>query len=179
MMSLSGSVVRALGYLADTSKLVALADTARGYAAAFANAMSSGIHAIAGGIVSALHAIASSSVAVAIAENARAVATAIANSVASWGIGTAVMIAAAAAAAVGIAAYTGAIKLPSLQAGGIVYKPTYALIGEKEPEVVTPLSKMMSWTSKTTSVNVTINEAKTPRETGNAVVDALRRSGVI
>jgi hypothetical protein len=180
MVSLFGTVVRGLSYLADAENLAAIATHARGVASAFADAMSSGITKIAGGIISVLRAIASSSIAVTLAENARAIATAIANAVASLGIAVPIMIAAAAAAAVGIAAYTGAIKIPAFAEGGIVYKPTYALIGEKEPEIVAPLSKIMSWTSKSVSIGtIVINEAKTPRETGDAVVDALRRRGAI
>jgi hypothetical protein len=147
MTALFGTVVRGLSYITESEKLATIAIHARGVASAFADAMSSGVTKIASGIVSALHAIASSSVMVTLAENARAVATGIANAVANP-LAIPIMIAAAAAAAAGIAAYTGAISIPHLQEGGVVYKPTYALIGEKEPEAVAPLSKVTSLIEK-------------------------------
>jgi hypothetical protein len=184
MVSLFGTVVRGLSYLTDASKLAALAEHARGVAHFFADTMAAGIHKIAGGIISVLHAIASSSVMVALAENARAIAHAIANAVASGGIAVPIMIAAAAAAAVGIAAYTGAIKIPALAEGGVVYKPTYAMIAEKEPEIVIPLSRVFNSTSTAKTVNVlpgaiVIQESHTSTQTAEAVVDALRRRGVV
>jgi hypothetical protein len=175
MMVLSGHVVTALGYLAKSSNLVTLAEYARGIAHTFAQAATSGLEAIA----NALHAIAASSWAVAIAENARAVATAIANAVATWGLAVPIMIAAAAAAAVGIAAYTGMIKIPGFAEGGIVYKPTYALIGEREPEAIVPLSKMLASTAYiSTTNNITIeNPVFRGRGDMDYLVDRLKRMG--
>lgn len=63
--------------------------------------------------------------------------------------------------------------LATLAEGGIVTKPTFALIGEGgESEAVIPLSKMgaMGMTGGGTTINVTVTSADP-----NAVVDALRR----
>lgn len=58
-------------------------------------------------------------------------------------------------------------NIPELADGGIVMRPTLALIGEAGPEAVVPLDRMGS-----SSTNVTINvHGGDP----NAVVDALRR----
>lgn len=110
------------------------------------------------------------SLALAIVEGARAVAHFIANAVATMGIAVPVMIAAAAASA----ALGGYLIATHMAEGGLVTGPTLALLGERGPELVTPLSKLSGAT-----INLTINESRTPRETGDAVIDALRRRGVI
>lgn len=58
-------------------------------------------------------------------------------------------------------------NIPELADGGIVMRPTLALIGEAGPEAVVPLDRMGS-----SSTNVTINVSGGDP---NAVVDALRR----
>jgi hypothetical protein len=110
------------------------------------------------------------SIALAFVEGARAVAHFIANAVASLGGAVPVMIAAAAASAT-LGAYLSARPMAE---GGLVSRPTLALLGEREPEVVTPFSKLSGAT-----IYLTINESRTPRETGDAVIDALRRSNII
>jgi len=229
-----GAIVSALVRIETSSLAVAFAEKARGVAHFFADSMSSGVTKIVGAIVSALTAIRVSSIATAIAENARAVAHAIANAVASLGVAVPIIIAAAAAAAVGIAAYTGNIPhlakggivktptvavigergpeaviplsimsqeimqpfkgnqmplawaitfmrpLESFSEGGIVAKPTLALIGERGPEAVIPLSRMES--AKSVDVTVNVYGASDPYETGESVKSAirdLRRSGII
>jgi len=177
MVALSGTVVRALGYLADTSKLLALAEHARGIAHGFADFMAAGITKIYGAIVGAFSAIASSSIGVAIAEHARAAAHAVAHAFEGpWG--WAILAAAAGIAAGVVATISGLLKFAE---GGLVMGPTVALIGERGPEAVIPLSRIMNWNTTTSAatVYVTVNEAATPRATGDAVIDALRRSGVI
>jgi len=110
------------------------------------------------------------SIALALVEGARAVAHFIANAVATMGGAVPVMLAAAAASAA-LGAYLSARPMAE---GGLVTRPTFTLLGERGPELVTPLSKLSGAT-----INITINESRTPRETGDAVIDALRRSGVI
>lgn len=111
------------------------------------------------------------SFALTVAEGARAIAHAIANAVASLGIAVPIMIAAAAAASAAIGGYLVATHMAE---GGLVTGPTVALLGERGPEIVMPLSKFSGAT-----INVTINESRTPRETGDAVIDALRRRDLI
>lgn len=170
MTALFGTVIRGLITLSESSRMVALAEHARGVAHAFADAMAAGITKIVGGVVSALGAIASSSIIVTIAEKARAVAHAIANAVSSLGLAVPVMIAAAAAAAVGIAAYTGAIKLPSLQTGGYVKETGIYLL--HKGEYVIPKGS-------STAITINVYGTSSPRETSDAIIDALRRSGVV
>ncbi|MBT0160666.1 hypothetical protein G4O51_11870, partial [Candidatus Bathyarchaeota archaeon A05DMB-2] len=139
MMALFGTVARGLSYLQNASWAVTLAEKARGAAHQFADAMAAGAGKVASVFVSALAAIKASSIATAVAEKARAVAHAIANAVSSMGVLVPVLVAAASAAAVGIAAAFGAVPMAK---GGVVTKPTLALIGEREPEIVLPLSKV-------------------------------------
>jgi hypothetical protein len=110
------------------------------------------------------------SIALALVEGARAVAHFIANAVATMGVAVPVMIAAAAASAA-LGAY---LLAKPMAEGGLVSRPTLALLGERGPELVMPLSKLAGAT-----IYLTISESRTPRETGDAVIDALRRSGVI
>jgi hypothetical protein len=110
------------------------------------------------------------SAALTLVEYARAVAHFIANAVASMGTAVPVMLAAAAASIA-----LGAYFAKPMAEGGIIREPTFALIGERGPEAVIPLPQLRG----NTTIHITINEARTPRETGDAVVDALRRSGMI
>jgi hypothetical protein len=57
--------------------------------------------------------------------------------------------------------------------GGIVNKPTLALIGEAGPEAVVPLSKMNAGGGGDVNINVTGGLA-TSAEIGQSVVNALR-----
>ncbi len=66
----------------------------------------------------------------------------------------------------------GGINIPGLAEGGIVTKPTLAVIGEAGPEAVVPLSKMGGMGGGVT-VNVT-GGLSTSAEIGQAVVNAIR-----
>jgi hypothetical protein len=70
-----------------------------------------------------------------------------------------------------IAGNVGAI--PKMAEGGIVNKPTLALIGEAGPEAVVPLSKMNAGGGGDVNINVTGGLA-TSAEIGQSVVNALR-----
>ncbi|MEM3770274.1 MAG: hypothetical protein QXG76_03710 [Candidatus Bathyarchaeia archaeon] len=168
--------------LADASWLVEFAEKARGAAHAFANLMASGITKIVGAIVGALDAIRHSSILAAIAEKGRAIAHAIAHAVSSLGVAVPIIIAATAAAVAGIMGSLGLIKFAE---GGIITKPTMALIGEKGPEAVIPLWKIFNtYTSTAKTVNVlpgaiVIQAASTPQQTADEIIGRLRRSGVV
>ena len=95
--------------------------------------------------------------------------------------GGATLLQAAAIAGVGIAmaGVAGLIlasqnSVPKLAAGGIVTKPTYALIGESGPEAVIPLNQT-NIGARTITFN--IYETENPRATADAVLDAMRRTG--
>ncbi len=138
-----------------------------------AHAVSAIGHAIAEGVRAAALGIST------LAESAFATASGIALSISSAGILVPVVIAAAAAAAAGIAVYTGAIKVPGFAEGGIVSQPTFALIGERGPEAVIPLGSRLASTQTIHVGGIHIYESRTPRETGDAVIDALRRRGIL
>lgn len=112
-----------------------------------------------------------------IAEHARAVAHAIANAL-SGPVGWAILAGAAVAAAIGIGM---AASIPSKQYGGLVTETRPYLLHEGEfvipKETVHEISPFV--VPKETHISITINESRTPRETGDAVVDALRRAGVV
>ena len=65
----------------------------------------------------------------------------------------------------------GGINIPGFAEGGIVTKPTLAMVGEKGPEAIVPLGKGISGGGVT--VNVT-GGLSTSAEIGQAVVNALR-----
>lgn len=65
----------------------------------------------------------------------------------------------------------GGIKIPGFADGGIVTKPTLAMVGEKGPEAIVPLGKGLAGGGVT--VNVT-GGLSTSAEIGQAVVNALR-----
>ena len=71
-----------------------------------------------------------------------------------------------------IGGFLGGINIPGFADGGIVTKPTLAMVGEKGPEAVVPLSKMGGMGGGVT-VNVTGGLA-TSAEIGQAVVNAIR-----
>lgn len=67
--------------------------------------------------------------------------------------------------------------IPQLATGGVVSRPTLAMIGEAGPEAVVPLSRG----GVGTTVNITVNGAVDPVATGRQIVAALtsaRRAGV-
>ena len=173
MVALFGTVARGLSYLQSASWAVTLAEKARGAAHGFADAMAAGVGKVAGVFVGALAAIKASSIATTIAEKARAIAHAIANAVASMGAALPIIVAAAGAAAVGIAAAFGAIPMAK---GGVVYKPTLALVGERGPEAVVPLSRVFNTQHESRTVNVYVqNPSFRNREDAEFLVKALRR----
>ena len=61
-------------------------------------------------------------------------------------------------------------NIPQLYKGGVVMQPTLALIGERAPEAVIPLSQLGKTSGGDTYITVTVTGADP-----NAVVDALRR----
>jgi hypothetical protein len=73
-------------------------------------------------------------------------------------------------------------KIPELANGGIVSSPTLALIGERGPEAVIPLSQMGNMGG---GINVTIQAGlvSTPDQMGQLVIEAIqraqRRSGTV
>ena len=66
----------------------------------------------------------------------------------------------------------GGINIPGFADGGIVTRPTLAMVGEKGPEAIIPLSKMGGMGGGVT-VNVT-GGLSTSAEIGQAVVNAIR-----
>jgi hypothetical protein len=66
----------------------------------------------------------------------------------------------------------GGISIPGFANGGIVTGPTLAMVGEKGPEAIVPLSQMGAMGGGVT-VNVTGGLA-TSAEIGQAVVNAIR-----
>jgi len=70
------------------------------------------------------------------------------------------------------------VPMPGLQHGGLVMKPTYALIAEREPEVVIPLSKITS-TTHASHVTININEPYfRSRGDMDYLCDRLKRLGL-
>jgi hypothetical protein len=65
------------------------------------------------------------------------------------------------------------LGIPAMAQGGIVNKPTLALIGEAGPEAVVPLSKMNAGGGGDVNINVT-GGLSTSAEIGQSVVNALR-----
>jgi hypothetical protein len=65
------------------------------------------------------------------------------------------------------------LGIPAMAEGGIVNKPTLALIGEAGPEAVVPLSKMNAGGGGDVNINVTGGLA-TSAEIGQAITNALR-----
>tara|TARA_R110000868_G_scaffold8801_5_gene44997 strand:- start:539 stop:2371 length:1833 start_codon:yes stop_codon:yes gene_type:complete len=67
------------------------------------------------------------------------------------------------------------VHLPRLADGGIVTRPTTALIGEAGPEAIIPLRRGMgTGMGSTVNINVTASPLSSPADVGAAVVDALR-----
>jgi hypothetical protein len=70
-------------------------------------------------------------------------------------------------------------KLPGLASGGIVTRPTVALIGERGPEAVIPLNKPNAMGNTTVNVYSTVADATLPDVIVNALRQYNRRNGVI
>ena len=67
----------------------------------------------------------------------------------------------------------GNINIPGFANGGIVTGPTLAMVGEKGPEAIIPLSQLGNMGGGGVTVNVTGGLA-TSAEIGQAVVNAIR-----
>jgi hypothetical protein len=67
--------------------------------------------------------------------------------------------------------------IPMLAAGGIVSSPTLAMIGEKGPEAVIPLSQMGNM-GGTTEININVNGGD-PQSVVNALRSYMRQNGSI
>jgi hypothetical protein len=67
----------------------------------------------------------------------------------------------------------GGISIPGFADGGIVTRPTLAMVGEKGPEAIIPMSQMGNMGGGGVTVNVTGGLA-TSAEIGQAVVNAIR-----
>lgn len=97
---------------------------------------------------------------------------------------TAMALATAAVAAAGVATATGSAfasftdfrgNMPALANGGIVTKPTVALMGERGPEAVVPLSGPNAGLGTTINLTVNAGMGTDGAAVGNAIVDALRK----
>jgi phage-related protein len=64
-------------------------------------------------------------------------------------------------------------KIPYMAAGGIVNRPTLALIGEAGPEAVIPLDQMGTATGEHTVVNINVYALTANAEVGRKVVEAI------
>lgn len=68
----------------------------------------------------------------------------------------------------------GTPNIPKLAAGGIVTRATLALIGERGPEAVIPLSRLGGGGATFVQLDVHVPPTANPAETGRAVAGALR-----
>jgi len=105
------------------------------------------------------------------AENARSIAHTVANAL-SGPAGWVILAGAAAAAGAGFAL---ASRIPRMAEGGIVNEPTLAMLGERGPEVVTPLDRLQT---RPAQVIINIYGAQGFRDGVEDGVTALRRAGV-
>jgi phage-related minor tail protein len=64
-------------------------------------------------------------------------------------------------------------RIPQLADGGIVDKPTIALIGEAGPEAVVPLGR--GGTGSTININVSAGMGANGNQIGQQIVEAIRR----
>jgi len=62
-----------------------------------------------------------------------------------------------------------------MAAGGIVTKPTLALIGEAGPEAVVPLNRKNTPTGNTYNINVNAGMGTNGAQVGKEIVDAIKR----
>ncbi len=80
----------------------------------------------------------------------------------------------------GIAALTSMVSsAPKLAEGGIVARPTLALVGERGPEAVIPLGKAAGFGNTVTIGEINIYETKDAKETAREVEDKLRAAGAL
>jgi hypothetical protein len=66
-------------------------------------------------------------------------------------------------------------KIPAMAAGGIVTKPTLAMIGEAGPEAVVPLSSRNSAMGNVYNINVNAGMGTNGAQVGKEIVDAIKR----
>jgi hypothetical protein len=66
-------------------------------------------------------------------------------------------------------------RIPAMAAGGIVTKPTLALIGEAGPEAVVPLNRKNTPTGNTYNINVNAGMGTNGAQVGKEIVDAIKR----
>ena len=64
------------------------------------------------------------------------------------------------------------LGIPGLREGGIISKPTLAMIGEKGPEAVVPLNKMGGY--QTANIYVQVDGRTLARAIGQPLVDEIR-----
>ena len=67
------------------------------------------------------------------------------------------------------------VAVPAMAAGGIVTKPTLALIGEAGPEAVIPLNRNNAPTGNTYNINVNAGMGTNGAQVGREIVDAIKR----
>jgi hypothetical protein len=72
---------------------------------------------------------------------------------------------------------SGFVRAPAMAAGGIVTRPTLALIGEAGPEAVVPLSQMGQGDSITVNIYSTIADDRLPEKIVQALQTYNRRVG--
>ena len=70
---------------------------------------------------------------------------------------------------------TSGSEIPLMAEGGIVTRPTFALIGERGPEAIVPLGRGGGFGG----VTIIVNESSSPEATGRAVYGELRRRSPI
>lgn len=66
-------------------------------------------------------------------------------------------------------------RIPAMAAGGIVTRPTLAMIGEAGPEAVVPLSGRNSAMGNTYNINVNAGMGTNGAQVGKEIVDAIKR----
>jgi hypothetical protein len=67
-------------------------------------------------------------------------------------------------------------EIPALAEGGIVKRPTLALVGEAGPEAVIPLNRAMGGGMAGNTINITVTSAN-PDTVVQAIRDYTRRNG--
>jgi len=66
-------------------------------------------------------------------------------------------------------------RIPAMAAGGIVTRPTIALIGEAGPEAVVPLNRSNTPAGNTYNINVNAGMGTNGTQVGKEIVDAIKR----
>jgi hypothetical protein len=67
------------------------------------------------------------------------------------------------------------VDIPAMAAGGIVSKPTLALIGESGPEAVVPLNRNNTPTGNTINLTVNAGMGADGNQIGREIVDIIKR----